>query len=104
MKKFTSIDPTQGDCSLVTILYADGEVVYTKGGDCWGMRSNHMIKAPVYSYEKLNRELLELFPSESNGYKCVFMRAKEDTPEYAIEKKLIAEYRAYVLEVCDEED
>jgi len=94
MKKFVSINPAEGDCSpMVIILFADGELMYTKGGSCWGLRGEHMIEFPVVDYTQLDKDILDLFPDTHNGYKCVYWREADDDNTYSDKVKA---YRAWL--------
>jgi len=90
MKKFISCDPTKVNqhCDHITILFADGEVNSTKGGDCWGMRNQHCLSMPICDMSMVPPEYIDLFDKESNGYTCAYIyRPYEETD------KLTKEYR-----------
>lgn len=90
MKKFISIDPTvvKNHCDHVRILFSDGEVSSTKGGDCWGMRNLHCFSLAICDITQVPQELTNLFDKEYNGYPCAYLY---DT--YENENAICEEYR-----------
>ena len=55
----------------VYMLFADGELVLTKSGELFGMRTFHSIMAPVVTNPHPAWE--RVFPQEINGYFCCFV-------------------------------
>lgn len=55
----------------VYMLFADGELVLTKSGELFGMRTFHSIMAPVVTNPHPTWE--RVFPQEINNYYCCFI-------------------------------
>lgn len=55
----------------VYMLFADGELVLTKSGELFGMRTFHSIMSPVIANPHPSWE--RIFPQEINGYYCCFI-------------------------------
>ena len=67
--------------SHVTILFIDGEMISTKGGELFGKRSDHCLEGEVLDYAEalLNvpSEVLDCFTGTHSGYRCLFIHDHE---------------------------
>ena len=69
----------------VTMVFLDGEVSMTKGGELFGSRSLHCMKVAVLPEEAvkdLPEWVTDQFNGQYSGYKCAFIQDTEDADEY----------------------
>jgi hypothetical protein len=87
-------DPKAKEAHAVHILFEDGEHVYTKGGDVFGLRTMHSFHEGGYIAEYFQRMLHKVMPAELNGYKCIMHTDMKVIEELV---KMLEAHAAYEL-------